>query len=182
MKFAIMLFIAVGVIFGAFISTHQTIAQMMGPGMMGPGMGTMQHGMMTGSGMGTMQHGMMTGSGMMMGPSIMFPKVTTNAIGTRSISGINVSIVSDAQNMGNKAFQPNPINVKVGNTVTWVNDDGVTHTITSGSGPNDPNYGSQFDSGLVAEGQTFTHAFKTVAEFNYFCQIHPSMVGTVIVN
>jgi plastocyanin len=85
-----------------------------------------------------------------------------------------------AQILEDKAFQPNPINIKGGNMVTWVNDDTVTHTVTSGTGPNDPNVGSQFDSGLLAPGQTFAHTFKLSGEFNYFCQLHPSMAGTVL--
>lgn len=96
-------------------------------------------------------------------------------------TGISVSIVKNAEDMGDKAFQPNPINIKVGDTVTWLNDDSDKHTVTSGFGPNDPNKGKQFDSGLLAEGQTFIHTFKTAGEFNYFCEPHPSMIGKVIV-
>jgi plastocyanin len=101
--------------------------------------------------------------------------------GTKAPHGIVVSIVSNAANMGNKAFQPNLINIKIGNTVVWINDDIVIHTVTSGSGPNDLNYGKQFNSGFLVEGQSITHTFKTAGRFNYLCQVHPLMVGQVIV-
>jgi len=83
--------------------------------------------------------------------------------------------------MGDKAFSPNPIDIKTGNTVTWTNNDNETHTVTSGSGANDTNLGKQFDSGLFEPKQTFTQTFKSPGEFSYFCQIHPAMVGKISV-
>jgi plastocyanin len=38
-----------------------------------------------------------------------------------------------------------------------------------------------FDSTLIAAGKTFSHKFDTAATYDYFCTIHPTMVGTVIV-
>src|SRR5439155_2762821 len=55
-----------------------------------------------------------------------------------------VSIVSGASTMGDKAFSPNPVNIKVGDTVTWTNDDSQPHTVLSGSGSSDPNMGKGF--------------------------------------
>jgi len=55
-----------------------------------------------------------------------------------------VSIVQGASLMSNNAFSP--ISIKAGDMVTWTNDDGTSHTITSGSGPSDPNIGKEFDS------------------------------------
>lgn len=123
----------------------------------------------------------MMGNGGMMGNGTINPSIVTNmTLGTKA-SGMTVSIVIDAAIMGDKAFQPNPLAIKVGDNVTWINDDTVMHTVTSGSGPNDPNEGKQFNSGLLAEGQAVIHTFKKAGEFNYFCQIHPNMVGKVIV-
>lgn len=78
-----------------------------------------------------------------------------------------------------KAYQPNPVNVKTGGVVTWNNEDTVVHTVTSGTGLNDPHLGNQFDSGLL--GAHFSHIFFKPGVFPYFCQIHPTMVGKVIV-
>ena len=46
-------------------------------------------------------------------------------------SGTNdISIVSDASRLTNTAYQPNPINIRVGDTVEWTNDDSDPHTVT----------------------------------------------------
>jgi plastocyanin len=98
-----------------------------------------------------------------------------------------VFIVPGAGTLGDKGFSPNPINVKVGDTVTWTNSDNMEHTVTSGTGPRDRSMGKQFDSGLsgptvLTAGKTFTHQFTNAGEFPYFCEIHPTLVGKVVVS
>ena len=86
--------------------------------------------------------------------------------------------------MTDKAFSPNPATVKVGDTVTWTNDDDQPHTVTSGNGPDDPNKGKAFDSGpsaLATKGKTFQHKFTEAGQYPYFCELHPMMVGKIIV-
>jgi len=112
---------------------------------------------------------------------------TANATMTSASGGNSVSIVSGASTMTDTAFSPNPVNVKVGDTVTWTNNDSQLHTVTSGTGPSDPQMGKQFDSGLtgasvLGPGKTFSHTFTTAGTFSYFCQLHPAMVGKVIVS
>ncbi len=80
----------------------------------------------------------------------------------------------------NNCFSPNPLNVAPGTTVTWTNNDQVSHTITSGK-VSDSNAGSLFDSGLVKPGNTFQFTFATAGTVNYFCTVHPWMIGQVIV-
>jgi plastocyanin len=101
--------------------------------------------------------------------------------------GAKVSIVSGASTMGDKAFSPNPANVKVGDTVTWTNNDSQPHTVISGSGSDAPNKGKEFDSSpnftnLLTTGKTFSHKFTSAGEFPYFCEPHPTMVGKVVVS
>jgi plastocyanin len=108
--------------------------------------------------------------------------MSTASAGTNSTGGKNVSIVPGASTLADKAFSPNPINVKVGGNVTWTNKDNVAHTVTSGTGPSDPHKGKEFDSGLstlLTPGKTFSQIFKTGGEIPYFCQIHPTMVGKI---
>jgi plastocyanin len=99
----------------------------------------------------------------------------------------SVSIVSGASTLADKAFSPNPVNRKAGSTVTWTNDDIQFHTITSGTGISDPNKGKDFDSGLsgptalTTKGKTFSHTFANAGQFPYFCQLHPTMVGKIII-
>ena len=71
------------------------------------------------------------------------------------------------------SFSPNPIDVKVGDTVTWTNDHREGHTVTSTS--------SEFNSGDIQPGQSFSHTFDKTGSFDYYCIIHPSMVGKVSV-
>ncbi|HYA84077.1 MAG TPA: plastocyanin/azurin family copper-binding protein [Candidatus Bathyarchaeia archaeon] len=105
-------------------------------------------------------------------------------------TAVQVTIVPGASTMmgaaGAKAFSPNPVNVKVGQTVTWTNQDTVLpgHTVISGTGGTDPAKGKVFDSGittLILKGKSFSHTFTAAGTIPYFCQIHPNMVGKIIV-
>jgi plastocyanin len=71
------------------------------------------------------------------------------------------------------AYRPGRIEVPLGTTVTWTNQDGAQHSVTSANGA--------FDSGLFAQGGTFSREFHSAGEFAYFCTRHPSMTGTVTV-
>ena len=96
----------------------------------------------------------------------------------------SVSIALGASSLTDNAFQPNPVQVSIGTTATWTNDDSQPHTVTSGvNGQPD----GRFDSSpnfnpLLNSGQTFEHTFTEAGEYPYFCQLHPNMVGTVQVN
>jgi len=76
-------------------------------------------------------------------------------------------------------FLPGEVTIGVGESVTWHNDSGVIHTVTSGSFEDGPN--GAFDSSIVMSGDTFTHTFTETGQYEYFCSIHPWMTGTVIV-
>ena len=89
-----------------------------------------------------------------------------------SIPG-NSTVVRIVANAGSNSFSPNPVEVKVGETVTWVNDDSGRHTVTSKDGI--------FDSGMIGKGQSFSFTFDKAGEYSYFCEPHPNMVGTVVV-
>jgi plastocyanin len=72
-------------------------------------------------------------------------------------------------------FRPDPIQIKVGDTVTWTNNAGTTHTATSDTGA--------WDTGNLAPGATSNAVpFPTAGTFAYHCAIHPSMVGAVVVS
>jgi plastocyanin len=85
----------------------------------------------------------------------------------------NSKVVKIVGNAGSNSFSPNPVEVKAGETVTWVNDDSARHTVTSKDGT--------FDSGMMGKGQSFSYTFDKAGEYSYFCEPHPSMVGTVVV-
>ena len=68
--------------------------------------------------------------------------------------------------------------VAIGDTIEWVNRDGVQHTATSTS---EPAGGSAFDSGLMTNGVTFRFAPGVVGTWEYFCEVHPAqMAGATI--
>ncbi|MFB3096908.1 MAG: PEFG-CTERM sorting domain-containing protein [Nitrosopumilaceae archaeon] len=79
----------------------------------------------------------------------------------------------------NECWIPNDINIAVGETVTWTNDDTAAHTVSSGSPADGPD--QIFDSSLFMAGTSFSHTFDTEGTFDYFCMVHPWMQGTVIV-
>jgi plastocyanin len=85
----------------------------------------------------------------------------------------NSTVVRIVANAGSNSFSPNPVEVKVGETVTWVNDDSGRHTVTSKDGV--------FDSGFMGKGQSSSFTFDKAGEYPYHCEPHPSMVGTVVV-
>jgi plastocyanin len=85
----------------------------------------------------------------------------------------NSIIVKIVANTGSNSFRPNPVEVNVGESVTWINDDSGIHTLTSKDG--------MFDSGMMEKGQSFSFAFDKAGEYPCFCEPHPNMVGTVVV-
>lgn len=99
------------------------------------------------------------------------PKAGTTGTPTATTSGNGVTLKSFA-------FAPPELSVAMGTTVTWTNRDDVTHTVTSGK----PGTKSGlFDKELSGPGTSTTFAFSTAGEFPYFCNIHQSMTGKVIV-
>lgn len=80
--------------------------------------------------------------------------------------------------MDNFVFVEDRIEVSVGTTVTWTNADSTRHTVTSGA---DDTADGTFDSDDIEAGGTFSYTFDEVGEFAYFCDIHPTMTGVVVV-
>ncbi len=72
-------------------------------------------------------------------------------------------------------FTPNNIKLKKGGKVTFINKDTTPHTVT-------PEMGSKFTgTGRLANNESKTIVFDTVGVQNYFCEIHPSMIGQIVV-
>jgi plastocyanin len=76
-------------------------------------------------------------------------------------------------------FKPGTVEVPVGGTVTWVNDDSVGHDVTKSGGPG-PDFASG-EPGAMASGDTFDQKFETAGKIDYVCTVHPGMKGTVTV-
>jgi amicyanin len=94
-----------------------------------------------------------------------------------------ISIVSGASAPNNpKFYDPPSANVAVGTTVTWTNNDATLHTVYSGTPDDSANGGKLFQSTYMAKGQTFEHKFDTAGTFDYYCTLHPFMLGKVVVS
>lgn len=77
----------------------------------------------------------------------------------------------NAVTIQNFSFDPSSLTVKAGDTVTWTNKDSATHTVT----------GTNWQSGPLASGATYSHKFDAAGSYDYHCSIHPTMTGTVVV-
>jgi plastocyanin len=97
------------------------------------------------------------------------PSVTSK---TPAGTGPGTSAKADVNIVG-LAFEPATLTINAGNTVVWHNNASVAHTITSRD--------KLFDSGTVAPRATFAFTFATAGTYEYFCGLHPGMVGKVIV-
>lgn len=76
--------------------------------------------------------------------------------------------------MENIAYNPETVTVKVGQKITWTNEDGVQHDVESTSG-------EQIDSELFGEGGTFSFTPTKAGTIEYVCTVHPGMDGTIVV-
>jgi plastocyanin len=68
-------------------------------------------------------------------------------------------------------YQPDPVVVQVGGKVIWQNQDTAPHTATADDG--------SFDTGVIEKGKLGSETFKKAGTYTYFCEIHPTMHGTV---
>ena len=68
-------------------------------------------------------------------------------------------------------YQPDPVVVQAGGKVIWQNQDTAPHTATADDG--------SFDTGTIEKGKIGSESFKEAGTFTYFCEIHPTMHGTV---
>lgn len=161
-------------------------------------------------------------------------------VGAQVADETTVSIVLDATNLDDQSYQPNAIDINVGDTILWTNEDSALHTvtelnsedtenITNNENRNDKgiiesivneiitnivynlnnlignkednlspvvNDNSQslsvssdsagnveaFDSGIMETGDTFKYTFQESGTFEYYCTVHPNMVGEVVVS
>ena len=73
----------------------------------------------------------------------------------------------------NFTFNPPEITVKAGTTITWTNDDDIPHTVVAKE--------LQFRSKALDSEDKFSFTFTTPGVYDYFCSLHPHMVGKIIV-
>ncbi len=77
-------------------------------------------------------------------------------------------------------YVPSTITINVADTVEWTNSDTAAHTVTGGSPAEGPS--GVFDSSLVLGGATYAFTFEETGSYDFFCMVHPWMIGNVQVN
>jgi plastocyanin len=68
-------------------------------------------------------------------------------------------------------YLPDPVVVQAGGKVTWQNEDAAPHTATADD--------NSWDTGTIEKGKLGSETFKEPGTFAYYCEIHPTMHGTV---
>lgn len=105
------------------------------------------------------------------------PEPTTEPSPSTSMATSSTATPGDSSSdnevvMRQTSFDPVEIVVPVGSTVTWTNDDTISHTTTANDGT--------WDSDTMSPGDTFEYTFDTAGDYEFFCSIHPSsMRGTI---
>jgi len=68
-------------------------------------------------------------------------------------------------------FVPDKVTVRVGQTVRWLNEDDIAHTVKA----------TDFESGNIRKGDVFEAEFSKPGRIDYVCTIHPSQKGTITI-
>ena len=92
----------------------------------------------------------------------------THATGDNNAAGESITV-----RISGMRFEPARITVKPGTTVTWVHESPMPHTVNGNA--------DGLGSSTLYNGQTYSHTFEKDGLFNYYCAIHPSMTGSVVV-
>jgi plastocyanin len=94
------------------------------------------------------------------GPAPAAPTATTQAQAPAGAAAANAVQIP----IHNFLFGTGPLTVKVGTTVTWINEDSAAHTATADN--------KLWDSGVLQKGQSFSFTFKQAGQFPYYCTLH----------
>jgi plastocyanin len=81
------------------------------------------------------------------------------------------------QQEGQIYYEPEVLQISIGTTVLWINEDSAMHTVTSGNSQEGPN--GVFDSDLIAAGDSYEFTFMSQGNEDYYCIVHPWMTGSV---
>jgi plastocyanin len=74
-------------------------------------------------------------------------------------------------------YDPETINISTGTTIEWINEDAAMHTATSGSPTNGAD--GVFDSQILNLGDKYQFTFDDTGNYDYYCILHPWMIGTI---
>ena len=97
--------------------------------------------------------------------------------------GTPLTILEGSSVQGSPDFDPDTLTVKKGDKITVTNKDTLPHTVTSGTGPTDPNSAKQFDTSIIEPGATADIETTNInpAEYPFHFTVHPYMTGKLVV-
>jgi plastocyanin len=97
--------------------------------------------------------------------------------------GVMIKILDGASIQGSPDYDPDSATASSDALITWVNEDSIPHTATSGTGSGDSESGKLFDSGILIQGQKYSVPAADLGEGEhaYYCTVHPYMVSTITV-
>ena len=97
--------------------------------------------------------------------------------------GTPLTILQGSSVQGSPDFDPDTLTVKKGDKITVTNKDTLPHTVTSGTGPTDPNSAKQFDTSIIEPAATadIETTNLTPGDYPFHCAVHPYMTGKVVV-
>jgi cytochrome c oxidase subunit II len=106
---------------------------------------------------------------------------TAPATTTTTTAAATLTIPMGSATPGNPAYEPASLTVKKGDVIDVVNKDTSPHTVTSGTGLEDPNAGKMFDTSIInaAASAQLATADLEAGEYDYHCAVHPFMTGTL---
>lgn len=84
-----------------------------------------------------------------------------------------VPAAKNSVQISNFSFSPTTLTVKIGDRVTWTNQDSIGHSSTADD--------KSFDTGVLDQGKSGTVTFSKAGTYTYHCSVHPTMTGTIIV-
>jgi plastocyanin len=94
----------------------------------------------------------------------------SSATGAATEAAANATMV-DIKNL---SYNPGSVEIPVGTTVTWTNDDTVPHTVTAKDR-------EVLQSGTLKPGDSYSKTFDQPGTYDYFCEFHANMKGTIVV-
>jgi plastocyanin len=89
-------------------------------------------------------------------------------------AGSTPAAAPGAVSMKGLRFHPDRISVKVGEKVTWTNDEAIDHNVTATGG-------AKFMSKAFGQGKTYSYTPRKAGTIKYVCTLHPGMKGTLVV-
>ena len=112
------------------------------------------------------------------------PNATSaQAPATAGPPGTPLTILEGSSVQGSPSYDPATLTVKKGDKITVTNKDTLPHTVTSGTGPTDPNSAKQFDTSILEPAATADIETTNIspAEYPFHCTVHPYMIGKLVV-